>query len=81
LPLHVTVKFSTGNLYGPGSRKGDKQPPVKKKRIDTVGDWMSPDVFDLEVYGQDDAPTSQKITSYTFEVYLTLFLSSFQKIS
>lgn len=29
---------------------------------------MSPDVFDLEVYGQDDAPTSQKITSYTFEV-------------
>jgi len=33
---------------------------------------MSSDVFDLEVYGQDDAPASQKITSYTFEVIAKL---------
>jgi hypothetical protein len=44
----------------------DKQPPVKKKRIDTTGDWMASDVLDiqdidLEVYGRTDImPTSHR---------------------
>ena len=58
--------FLLGNVFGPGSRKVDKQPPVKKKRIDTSGDWMASDVLDiqdidLEVYGRTDiAPTSHR---------------------
>jgi hypothetical protein len=34
----------------------DKQPPVKKKRIDMTGDWMASDILDidLEVYGRSE---------------------------
>ena len=55
-----------GNVFGPGNRKIDKQPPVKKKRIDTSGDWMASDVLDiqdidLEVYGRSEtAPASHR---------------------
>lgn len=47
--------------------------PSKKKRLDTLGDWMASDVSDirdldeLEVYGSE-AQTSIHIASYTFEV-------------
>ncbi|XP_063236950.1 cleavage and polyadenylation specificity factor subunit 1 [Bacillus rossius redtenbacheri] len=49
------------------------QPAAKKKRMDTLGDWMASDVADirdvdeLEVYGSE-AQTSVHITSYVFEV-------------
>lgn len=47
--------------------------PAKKKRLDTLGDWMASDVADirdldeLEVYGSE-AQTSVQIASYVFEV-------------
>lgn len=47
--------------------------PAKKKRLDTLGDWMASDVTEirdldeLEVYGSE-AQTSIQIASYTFEV-------------
>nr|CAD7266443.1 unnamed protein product [Timema shepardi] len=47
--------------------------PSKKKRLDTLGDWMASDVSDirdldeLEVYGSE-AQTSLHIASYIFEV-------------
>jgi len=54
---------------GAASRKNDKQPPLKKKRIDTTGDWTTSDGldFDLEVYGQTDiAPTTHRsVLKYT----------------
>uniref|UniRef100_A0A1B6G369 Cleavage and polyadenylation specificity factor subunit 1 n=3 Tax=Proconiini TaxID=565685 RepID=A0A1B6G369_9HEMI len=49
------------------------QPPLKKRRMDTLGDWMASDVADirdldeLEVYGSE-AQTSIQLTSYSFEV-------------
>ncbi|KAG1650025.1 Cleavage and polyadenylation specificity factor subunit 1 [Nymphon striatum] len=51
----------------------EDQPPVKKKRLDTLGDWMASNVTDiqdceeLEVYGSE-AQTATQITQYTFEV-------------
>ncbi|KAJ9585289.1 hypothetical protein L9F63_002919 [Diploptera punctata] len=51
----------------------EPQPPAKKKRLDTLGDWMASDVADirdldeLEVYGSE-AQTSVQIASYVFEV-------------
>ena len=60
LSSHV---FTLGNVLGAASRKTDKQPPLKKKRIDTTGDWTTSDGldFDLEVYGQTDlAPTTHR---------------------
>ncbi|KAK7874284.1 hypothetical protein R5R35_007770 [Gryllus longicercus] len=47
--------------------------PTKKKRLDTLGDWMASDVADirdldeLEVYGSE-TQTSVQIASYVFEV-------------
>ncbi|PSN32102.1 Cleavage and polyadenylation specificity factor subunit 1 [Blattella germanica] len=53
--------------------KPEQNPPAKKKRLDTLGDWMASDVADirdldeLEVYGSE-AQTSVQIASYVFEV-------------
>lgn len=52
--------------------------PSKKKRLDTLGDWMASDVADirdldeLEVYGSE-AKTSVQIASYAFEVLVSFF--------
>ncbi|RZF44304.1 hypothetical protein LSTR_LSTR006854 [Laodelphax striatellus] len=49
------------------------QNPAKKKKLDTLGDWMASDVTEirdideLEVYGSE-AQTSMQIASYIFEV-------------
>ncbi|KAF2368735.1 hypothetical protein FHG87_000497 [Trinorchestia longiramus] len=50
-----------------------QQPPSKRKKMDTLGDWIASDVDAiedvdiLEVYGPEDTATVQ-LSSYTFEV-------------
>ncbi|XP_067007220.1 cleavage and polyadenylation specificity factor subunit 1 isoform X2 [Anabrus simplex] len=64
-----TVFTLEEKTYAP---KTDQQ-PAKKKRLDTLGDWMASDVADirdldeLEVYGSE-TQTSVQIASYVFEV-------------
>ncbi|KAI0216603.1 Cleavage and polyadenylation specificity factor subunit 1 [Lamellibrachia satsuma] len=55
--------------------KPAEEPPAKKKKTDTLGDWIASDVStlddldELEVYGSDSQQqTGAKITQYTFEV-------------
>lgn len=63
-----------GSIYGSGAaalRPKTDEPPVKKKK--TGEDWMASDVGDiqeedLEVYGQEDSFSTNRITSYSFEV-------------
>lgn len=51
-----------------------KEPVAKKKRLDTLGDWMASDVADirdldeLEVYGREHQASTIQIASYNFEV-------------
>lgn len=51
-----------------------KEPVAKKKRLDTLGDWMASDVSDirdldeLEVYGRENQSSTIQIASYIFEV-------------
>ncbi|XP_023931604.1 cleavage and polyadenylation specificity factor subunit 1-like [Lingula anatina] len=55
-------------------KQDDLVQPAKKKRLDTMGDWMATDVSaiddldDLEVYGSSETQAGTQITSYTFEV-------------
>ncbi|KAK3924905.1 Cleavage and polyadenylation specificity factor subunit 1 [Frankliniella fusca] len=51
-----------------------REPVAKKKRLDTLGDWMASDVADirdpdeLEVYGREHQASTIQIASYIFEV-------------
>jgi len=51
-----------------------EEPPQKKKKSDTLGDWIASDVTnmedldELEVYGSEPRSSGERIMSYTFEV-------------
>ena len=53
------------NLIG-GRR--EKEPPTKKKRLDTAGEWLDAETEELEVYGVSQEATHHKISAFTFEV-------------
>ncbi|XP_039280662.1 cleavage and polyadenylation specificity factor subunit 1 isoform X2 [Nilaparvata lugens] len=62
------------NLIEPRAiESSQSQNPAKKKKLDTLGDWMASDVTEirdldeLEVYGSE-TQTSMQIASYIFEV-------------
>ncbi|XP_054282084.1 cleavage and polyadenylation specificity factor subunit 1-like, partial [Macrosteles quadrilineatus] len=71
LLLKFTEKRSTEGFKPPTIDL--TQQPTKKRRMDTLGDWMASDVADirdldeLEVYGSE-TQTSIQLTSYSFEV-------------
>ncbi|KAK8376849.1 hypothetical protein O3P69_010050 [Scylla paramamosain] len=73
----LLLRYTEKELHDPMRSKGnvpsDQEPPVKKSRLDTLGDWIASNVDDirdddaLEVYGHEDTSTVQ-LTSYSFEV-------------
>lgn len=74
----LLLRFSTKEQIAPSTGADEKstlnEQPSKKKKLDTLGDWMASNVSDirdvdeLEVYGNERQSSVVKITSYVFEV-------------
>ncbi|XP_068228833.1 cleavage and polyadenylation specificity factor subunit 1 [Palaemon carinicauda] len=73
LLLRYTEKDIVDTLRSKSNVPNDQEPPTKRKKLDTLGDWIASNVDDirdddaLEVYGQEDTSTVQ-LSSYNFEV-------------
>ncbi|KAK7575512.1 hypothetical protein V9T40_011798 [Parthenolecanium corni] len=74
----LLLRFSTKEQVPTNVSADEKstvnEQPSKKKKLDTLGDWMASNVSDirdvdeLEVYGNERLSSVMKITSYVFEV-------------
>jgi len=63
----LLLKYTSREAGQIGGRK-DKEPPNKKKRLDTTGDWLDAESEELEVYGSTPETVHHKISAFTFEV-------------
>lgn len=63
----LLLRFTAREAGQVGGRKVDREPPNKRKRLDTDGDWLDGEMDELEVYGSQETTTHQ-IKAYTFEV-------------
>ncbi|KAL7640863.1 UNVERIFIED_CONTAM: hypothetical protein RMT77_008000 [Armadillidium vulgare] len=74
----LLLRFTEKELNDPVRSKStfpaDQEPPSKRKKLDTLGDWIASNVDDIEdpdilrVYGQEETSTVQTLASYQFEV-------------
>nr|XP_053638163.1 cleavage and polyadenylation specificity factor subunit 1-like [Cherax quadricarinatus] len=73
LLLRYTEKELSDPMRSKSNVPADQEPPTKRKKLDTLGDWIASNVEDirdddaLEVYGHEDTSTVQ-LASYNFEV-------------
>ncbi|XP_076048497.1 cleavage and polyadenylation specificity factor subunit 1 [Oratosquilla oratoria] len=73
LLLLFTEKEQCDGIRARGNISSDAEPPSKKKKLDSLGDWIASNVDDIEdvdalqVYGQEET-SAVLVTSYTFEV-------------
>ncbi|KAG0711406.1 Cleavage and polyadenylation specificity factor subunit 1 [Chionoecetes opilio] len=73
LLLRYTQKEINDPMRSRGNVPSDQEPPSKKSRQDTLGDWIASNVEDirdddaLEVYGHEETSTVA-LTTYSFEV-------------
>ncbi|KAK3856715.1 hypothetical protein Pcinc_036978 [Petrolisthes cinctipes] len=73
LLLRYTEKELSDPFRSKGNVPSDQEPPSRRRKLDTLGDWIASNVDDirdddaLEVYGHEDTSTVQ-LASYNFEV-------------
>lgn len=73
LLLRFTEKELSDPLRNKSNVPAEQEPPTKRRKLDTLGDWIASNVDDirdddaLEVYGHEDTSTVQ-LASYNFEV-------------
>ncbi|XP_023327813.1 cleavage and polyadenylation specificity factor subunit 1 [Eurytemora carolleeae] len=63
----LLLKYTSRDAGQIGGRR-EKEPPNKKKRLDTTGDWLDAENEELEVYGSTPETVHHKISAFTFEV-------------
>jgi cleavage and polyadenylation specificity factor subunit 1 len=62
----LLLQFTSRELGQVGGRR-EREPPIKRKRLDMQGDWLDTELDEFEVYGSQET-AAHRITAYSFQV-------------